>query len=101
MLRVQNQTKPKIQEREKIMRVTGTNSETDHLCNYCSNKFETCPSAAHLKFGSGAGNDNVIECSEFCIKYIYGSYPIVGKPELGIFPRGIPQAKFKKGGKVT
>lgn len=65
------------------MRVVATKSTKDHLCNYCQLEFATCPSANHLKFGDGLGNDNVTECSEFlhkggCEKFIEG------KPELGV-----------------
>lgn len=70
------------------MRVVATKSTKDILCNYCSNNFADCPKAEHIKFGNGIGNDNVIECSEFCVKSYFNNYPIVGKPELGIFKSG-------------
>jgi hypothetical protein len=68
------------------MRVVGTVDSTDHLCNYCQLTFDSCPKAAHIKFGDGKGNDNVIECSEF-LQNGYTSQ-IIGKPELGVFPSG-------------
>lgn len=69
------------------MRVVGTISSKDNLCNYCALKFSTCPRATHLKFGDGIGGDNVIECSEFRVKQWHNNFPIIGKPELGIFKR--------------
>lgn len=71
-----------------IMRVVGTESTKDNLCNYCSLSIAECPKANHLKFGDGVGNDNVIECSEFCVNAFRNNYPIVGKPELGVFKSG-------------
>lgn len=70
------------------MRVTATINEKDNLCSYCGYEFATCPKASHIKFGTGVGNDNVIECSEYVPISWNNNYPIVGKPELGVFPRG-------------
>lgn len=70
------------------MRVTGTISTKDHLCDYCIDNPVECPKATHLKFGDGVGNDNVIECSEFKCRQWVHNFPIVGKPELGIFKSG-------------
>ena len=69
------------------MRVTATTNEKDNLCSYCSNDFDTCPKALHIRFGNGLGNDNVIECSEYVPISQNNNYPIVGKPELGVFPK--------------
>ena len=66
------------------MRVTGTESSKDNLCDYCKLHIPTCPKANHIKFGDGIGNDNVIECSEYILKEWNNNYPIVGKPELGV-----------------
>jgi hypothetical protein len=71
------------------MRVTGTESTKDNLCNYCQLHIAECPKANHIKFGDGKGNDNVIECSEFLVKHLRNNYPIIGKPELGVIPRAI------------
>ncbi len=72
------------------MRVTGTISSKDNLCNYCQLSFASCPKATHLKFGDGIGDDNVVECSEFFIKSMnnMAGFPIVGMPELGVFKSG-------------
>jgi hypothetical protein len=70
------------------MRVSGTVSTKDNLCDFCSLEFATCPKATHIKFGDGRGNDNVIECSEFCYDGNGGRDLIVGKPELGVFKSG-------------
>ena len=70
------------------MRVTGTISTKDNLCNYCIDRIYKCPKATHIKFGNGIGNDNVIECSEFRCKQRVHNYPIIGKPELGVFKSG-------------
>ena len=67
------------------MRVTGTRSSKDNLCIYCANEFATCPKATHIKFGDGKGDDNVIECSEFVCRKYFNNFPIVGRPELGVF----------------
>lgn len=67
------------------MRVVATISTKDVLCNYCRLEIPTCPKAEHIKFGDGVGNDNVIECSEFIIKSWHNTFPIVGRPELGVF----------------
>ncbi len=72
------------------MRVTGTLNSKDNLCNYCQLSIATCPKANHLKFGDGFGNDNVVECSEFIVKSIHGTYPIEGKPEYGVIPKAAP-----------
>ena len=72
----------------KIMRVVGTTSTKDNLCDYCQLCQPECPKANHIKFGDGIGNDNVIECSEFIVKSMDNNYPIIGKPELGVFKPG-------------
>ena len=72
------------------MRVTATDNSKDNLCNYCLLTFADCPKASHIQFGDEKGHDSVIECSEFIVKG-WGnkhSYPIHGRPELGIFKRG-------------
>jgi len=69
------------------MRVIGTISNKDTLCNYCRHDFVTCPKAEYIEFGEGKGNDNVIGCSEYIPISIFNNYPIVGKPELGIFSK--------------
>jgi len=71
------------------MRVTGTESTKDVLCKYCQLDFANCPKASHIKFGDGIGNDNVIECSGFVLKSFHHNFPIIGKPELGIFKRAV------------
>ena len=48
------------------MRVTISKKTTDNLCDNCLKEFATCKQA-HIKFGNGIGNDNVIECSEYII----------------------------------
>ena len=70
------------------MRVTGTVSTKDNLCDFCHLEFATCSKATHIKFGNGRGNDNVIECSEFGYNGKGGRELIVGKPELGVFKSG-------------
>lgn len=75
------------------MRVVATKNEKDNLCNYCGHEFATCPKASHIKFGSGVGNDNVVECSEYISLSWNNNYPIEGKPELGVFPKGEVLAK--------
>ena len=70
-----------------MARVVATESTKDILCNYCQLEFPTCPKANHIKFGDGVGNDNVIECSEFVCRSFQHNFPIIGKPELGIFKR--------------
>lgn len=67
------------------MRVVGTEDSKDNLCKYCRLNIASCPEANHIKFGNGVGNDNVIECSEFVCKAYFNNFPIVGKPELGVF----------------
>jgi hypothetical protein len=69
------------------MRVVGTESTKDNLCDYCQLHIATCPKANHLKFGDGIGNDNVIECSEFVVMSWHNNFPIIGKPELGVIKR--------------
>jgi hypothetical protein len=69
------------------MRVVGTISTTDNLCDFCVLDFPTCPKAVHIKFGNGRGNDNVIECSE-CKPFERDREYYTLKPELGIFPSG-------------
>ena len=69
------------------MRVIGTKSTRDNLCNYCQLHITTCSKANHIKFGDGDGNDNVIECSEFTLKQWNNNYPIIGKPEIGIIQK--------------
>lgn len=69
------------------MRVVGTKSTKDHLCDYCQLEIPTCPKATHIKFGDGLGNDNVIECSEFVTRRWHNNYPIKGMPELGVFKK--------------
>jgi len=69
------------------MRVVGTISKKDNLCDYCQLHIAECPKANHLKFGDGIGNDNVIECSEFLVKQWNHNFPIIGKPELGVIKR--------------
>jgi len=39
------------------------------------------------QFGDGAGNDNVIECSEYVLQQWNHNFPIKGMPELGIIKR--------------
>jgi hypothetical protein len=67
------------------MRVVATINSEDNLCNYCQLDFPACPKANHLKFGNGKGNDNIVECSEFLCKRWSNNFPIIGKPELGVF----------------
>ena len=68
------------------MRVVGTKSTKDKLCDWCHLEQPTCPKANHIRFGDGKGNDNVIECSEFM--FIGGDESkIIGKPELGVIKR--------------
>ena len=71
----------------KIMRVVGTISTKDNLCDYCILHISECPKANHIKFGEGTGNDNVIDCSEFLVKKWHHNFPIIGKPELGVIKR--------------
>ena len=33
-----------------------------HLCDTCAKEFPECPPSAHITFGNGKGNDNVIAC---------------------------------------
>ena len=66
------------------MRVVKVISDKDNLCKYCSLDFATCPKANYIRFGSGKGNDNVIQCSEFMLKAQYHNFPIEGMPELGV-----------------
>lgn len=75
------------------MRVFATSSSKTNLCDFCRDHIATCPTAEHLKFGDGVGNDNVIECSEF-LHNGKGYGQIIGRPELGIFrSRRIEQEK--------
>lgn len=67
------------------MRVVATVSNKDNLCKYCQMQFSNCPKAEYIKFGKGIGSDNVIACSEYACRKYFNSFPIVGKPELGVF----------------
>jgi len=66
------------------MRVVKVISDKDILCKYCGLDFATCPKANHIRFGSGKGNDNVIQCSEFRCRTYFNNFPIEGMPELGV-----------------
>jgi len=64
------------------MRVTGTKSSKDNLCDYCQLHIDTCPKANHIEFGNGVGNDNVIECSEFVVTSWHNNFPIEGTDKI-------------------
>lgn len=60
------------------MKIIKTKNSKNNLCNYCQLKIPTCLKAKHIKFGNGIGNDNIIECSEFCVKSFHNNFPIEG-----------------------
>ena len=71
-------------ERNKL-KVWGTKSSRDNLCKYCKDEFAVCNIVnAHVAFGDGIGDDNVIECSEFVLKISPAIAPIYEKPGPGI-----------------
>lgn len=65
------------------MRCIQSTDNTKHMCEYCSNNFETCR-PYKIKFGTGLGNDNVILCSEFVSKVAVANLPnyITGSNEF-------------------
>lgn len=58
------------------MRVIGTISKKDNLCDYCKLEFATCPKADYIRFGDGAEDNNVIECSEFLKDKLQDSFSL-------------------------
>lgn len=68
------------------MRVFKTKTSKQNLCDYCMYDQPECPSASHIEFGDGVGNDNVIECSEYVGKTecMDGETPVNIEPTKGV-----------------
>ena len=57
------------------MRVIRTTDSKENLCDACPSRdiFPEC--MAHVEFGDGYGNDNIIACSNCTCKYSFTIYP--------------------------